>query len=353
MRDGPGAQAFPHDEPSRRCEESIERLVHIEQKIDGLTGREDARYGEVRERLIHVEERLDFLLERQPHRPARPIAFLHLPKTAGTSFTAALVDAVKPRCPVGGFDHSLFGAFSDFSSFTPERRREVYAGAQEISPFCDMLAGHFGLSTIRAWAPDASVVMLLREPFSRLLSHWTFWRAQAGFDALALGAWNDYLACAHTTFLAFLAAPAVACQTDNVATRMLLWPHELIPGDDFIAPAHDEILLAAAKRRLGELAWVNLIENPDLCDDMAAWLGRKFAMQKLKETAAVPAYLRAALDAELTQDAMDIWARRTRLDRQLWGLTCRRVMRHVDVTALREAALARAQERYRALLAGN
>jgi hypothetical protein len=29
------------------------------------------------------------------------------------------------------------------------------------------------------------------------------------------------------------------------------------------------------------------------------------------------------------------------------------VMRHVDVTGLREAALARAQERYRALLAGN
>jgi len=344
--------ASSSDQPPDRLGEAIERLIHIEDKLDGFAARQDARFAEVRERLAHAEERLDHLLARLPQRQARPVAFLHVPKAAGTSFAAALVAAAGPRCAVGGFDRCLFGGFADFASFAPAQRRDVYMSFQEISPFCDMLAGHFSLSSISGWAPDAAVVMLMREPFSRLLSHWTFWRAQAGAHAGTLGTWNEVLACAQRRFLDFLAAPAVACQTDNVVTRMLLWPHELIPDDDFIAPARDKTVLAAAAARLAGLACVNVIENPALAEDMAAWLRRPFEMRRLNETACVPASLRTDLAAELTPAARSAWGERTRLDRVLWARVCRRVMPDVDAAAMAEAVLAGAVARYRALLAG-
>jgi len=352
MLDGAASHPVLPDEVLARPDEAVERLINIEAKLDIFTGRQDARFEEMRERLAHAEERLDDLLRRLPQPPARPVAFLHVPKCAGTSFTASLIEAAAPRCAVGGFDRCLFGAFEDFGGFAPAQRRDVYFGPRQISPFCDMLAGHFSLTTIRAWAPDAAVVMLLREPLSRLLSHWVFWRAEAAAAARTLGRWHEVVARALGSFADFLTAPAAACQTDNVALRMLLWPHALIPADDFIQAAHDEALLAQADRRLAGLACVNVVENPALEQDMAAWLRRDFAMRRLKVTQGVPPALRADLAAELSQAARRLWQARTRLDRRLWESACRRVMPGQDVAALGAAALAESQARHGCLLAG-
>jgi len=352
MMDGATSYVFPPDEALGLIQEAIERLVHVEAKLDGFAARQDARFLETRERLVHAEERLDFLLARLAQPAARRVAFLHVPKCAGTSFSAALIQAVKPRCAVGGFDRCLFGGFEDFGSLAPELRRDVYVGAQEISPFGDMLAGHFGLSTIRAWAPDAAVVMVLREPSARLLSHWTFWRSELTEAKLTMPGWDAYAVHTSKPLGGFLESREVACQTDNVAVRMLLWPHELIPAEDFIAPAHDEVLLAAAGRRLAALAFVNVIENPELGADVAGWLKRGFELRRLKVTPAVPAAWRTDLDAELTPAARAALADRTRLDRVLWARVCRRVMAGVDDAVFGAAVLAGAVERYRALLAG-
>jgi hypothetical protein len=37
----------------------------------------------------------------KPYQPALPIAFMHVPKTSGTSLTSALVKAIEPHSTVG------------------------------------------------------------------------------------------------------------------------------------------------------------------------------------------------------------------------------------------------------------
>ena len=51
---------------------------------------------------------------------------------------------------------------------------------------------------------------------------------------------------AHRSLLEFLTSAQIACQTDNVAVRMLLWPHPLIPDDDFTREENDEVLIELA-----------------------------------------------------------------------------------------------------------
>jgi hypothetical protein len=132
----------------------------------------------------------------------------------------------------------------------------------------------------------------------------------------------------------FLTDKRIACQTDNVALRLLLWPHPLLPADGFIAPEHDAALLAAASARLAEVAHLNVSENPALASDLAAWLGRPFAMRRIKETLPVASRYSVMLAEHLTQAVRDAWQARTRLDMALWRMACAAAMPDADIAAL-------------------
>jgi hypothetical protein len=54
--------------------------------------------------------------------------------------------------------------------------------------------------------------------------------------------------------------------------RMLLWPHPDIPDGDFIDPRADRRLVDAALARLEGFAFIDLVENPQMADDLQAWL---------------------------------------------------------------------------------
>ncbi|MHB1924273.1 MAG: hypothetical protein ACYCSJ_06255 [Acidimicrobiales bacterium] len=83
------------------------------------------------------------------------IYFLHIMKTAGTS----LVNAMAAR---SGSRLCLSQVFLDHIPFLPE---PLLKGAA-------LVAGHLGAGVIPSLAPDAKVVTVIREPVSRVLSHY-------------------------------------------------------------------------------------------------------------------------------------------------------------------------------------
>ena len=286
------------------------------------------------------------------HDPARPLAFMHVPKTAGIAMIGGLAGALRPRRVVSGFDHSLFGAFDGFDTIDPDLRRHIYASPAEVPRDGDFIAGHMAPSTLVASYPDAQLVTCLREPRARLLSHWVYWRAQPADHVSAWGSWARISLTGHDPLAGFLGRRDIACQTDNLALRLLLWPHKLLPPDDFIAERDDDALLEAALMRLRGFAYADVVENPRLVANASAWCGRPVTFPVANATPAVPAEFRVPLRRELTALAYDRLCARSRLDLWLWTAVAERQAPGVDVARLCEYAVAQAVARCSDLLGG-
>src|SRR6202012_4677450 len=112
-----------------------------------------------------------------------------------------------------------------------------------------------------------------REPVSRLLSHWIYWRRMSQGNLGIFGSWADLMRVSQSPLHEFLSAPALACQMDNVAVRLLLWPHPLIPNDDFIAAENDDALVRQALEALDRFALVGLYEDKGSTALFEAFLG--------------------------------------------------------------------------------
>jgi hypothetical protein len=197
---------------------------------------------------------------------SRPLAFMHVPKTAGTSVAAALIDALRPNTTLTGFDRVLFGDYEEFSSIHDEIRRTIYFSANAL-PAADLFFGHAAYSTLRQRFPNGHLMTVLREPFSRILSHWLYWRSLSDDVLVPLGSWADRVRRSRLPLDQFLSHPCVACQLDNLVVRMLLWPHKLIPVDNYIDPRHDQRLLAEAHDRLAHFSFVDVVESPEFPTD--------------------------------------------------------------------------------------
>jgi hypothetical protein len=281
-----------------------------------------------------------------------PLIFLHIPKSSGIAVTHALLTVERPPRVFFGFDQAFFGGFTDFESVAPENRQYIHLSPETLPRDEQFVRAHMSLSTLLAAYPQGRFVTVLREPVSRVLSHFAFWRGFSAPQDAAWGSWATRHEGARGTLEAFLQAPMLACQVDNVATRLLLWPHKCIPDDGMIDPAHDAILLAAAKSRLARLDFVDVIENPGFYDNLSAWIGAKLLPGRFNETEGLPAALRTRLDRELTPRALALLAARSRLDLALWQSVLAARAPHLDAAALRQAALLRGTARTALLLAG-
>jgi hypothetical protein len=119
-----------------------------------------------------------------------------------------------------------------------------------------MVHGHFAFSTLQARYPNHQYMTLLREPYSRILSHWLYWRMQRNDELAGWGEWGtNHVRLARQPLAQFLGNATLACQIDNLRTRMLLWPHPNIPDNSFIDERDDEVLISTALARLGSSAW--------------------------------------------------------------------------------------------------
>ena len=280
---------------------------------------------------------------------ARSLGVLHIPKTAGSSLIEAIVRALQPSTAVSGFDRALFGGFTAFATLSPSLQSAIHHNPAQIPP-AHLLAGHMALSTLRQADPSRQVITVLREPIARLLSHWLFWRGHTDEQLASWGAWADQVRLSRLPLEAFLAAPTLACQHDNLCLRMLLWPHPHIPAAAFIDPSHDRLLLAQAKHALRHLPFADLVENPALTANLSAFLTHALIIPRSNQTARLPEALRRPLQDELTSDALAALSRLTRLDAELWRVVQQARMPATDHATFRNGVLMRNIARFAGLM---
>ncbi len=269
-------------------------------------------------------------------KPPPVIGFMHIPKTAGTSLRTALRQALQPKLVVGGFDQMLFGSFADFESCSSEFRAQLYLDGL---PAADCYLGHFSLASLRAAPRKPEIMTVLREPRSRLLSFWTYWRCLTDQELEGLGSWKRMARLAQLPLREFLTRPEIMCQLDNLAVRMLLWPEASIRSHEAIEPSRESQYLADAMARISELDFVDVIENPSLQRNLSEWLEREVIIPRSNEFrgAAIDGAIRYSQELDL--EAVACLEEHSRLDKELWKAVVRKAMPGVDPQRLADQAL--------------
>jgi hypothetical protein len=228
--------------------------------------------------------------------------------------------------------------------------RRIYIDLAHIPRDVDFVAGHIAYSTLFRRYGSINYLTVLREPISRVLSLWLYWRAMPDDSLARLGAWADYVRRAQEPLKDFLSLGDLACQTDNLSVRMLLWPHRLIPEADFIDRRYDAALLKDALGALKQFAFVDIIENPKMHPSLERWLGRRVPYARINETPHLPLSLAHPLHSELTSTALDLIEERTRLDLKLWSLLARQRVTAQNPEMLRSRVILRSVARHAALM---
>ncbi len=280
-----------------------------------------------------------FLLENKPYDPTKPVLFMHVPKCSGSSLRRALTAALKPSVPITAYDRVLFGDFNNFDSISDTLKSSIYLNAKDIPENSDFVVGHVSFSTLFERFPNGQSLTIFREPVSRLLSIWLYWRSFTDEQLLPWGGWADIVRNSRRPLADFLRNKANAAQTDNQALRMLLWPHPSIPEDDFIDERHDATLVEEAFKRLDRFSFVDVIENTAFDDNLKQWLKRPVVREMVNETAITAQVLNTPLNNELTDDCWKLLESRSRLDLSLWQAIVTRRMKKINPLILRNRTL--------------
>ena len=278
--------------------------------------------------------------------PGHPLVFSHIPKTAGTSLTAALHDALKPEIYVQGMDRSLAGEYDEFDAFNATARDMMYLSPEELPADATLVAGHIGPHTTMTRYPGADHITFLRNPRSRLLSQWMHSRSLTEFDIRHWGPGAEAFRVGWLPLGEYLRHPLVTTNTDNTIARFLAWPNPVLRGSEFIAAADDDAVADAALARLDAMAHVDLVENPGFVARLGEWLGQPLSETRLNERAYVPKRMRPDFEAELDQETLELLAERTRIDERLWRHVAERVLPGADLDAVLAESFDRSIERY-------
>jgi hypothetical protein len=280
----------------------------------------------------------------------QPLAMMHIPKTAGTSLMHDISASLKQDLYVKGFDRTLFGAFKDFSSFNVEALKTVYQESTDMPADAKLIMGHFSHQSLLTRYPDAQQITFLREPLIRIMSLWIFWRCQRDEELAGWGEWANLVKLSRASLKEYLSDTRIACQTDNMTVRMLLWPGNGIPPDRFIDERFDDALVEQAFERLNSFSYTDVIENPSFSKRLKSWLQIDMTSSRLNETTPVPEHLRLRLEGELDNETLGLLQQRSRLDLQLWKALAKRRLPEHDIEALRVQTLLGGIARYGSLL---
>jgi hypothetical protein len=258
------------------------------------------------------------------------MAFLHMPKCAGSSVRLALESAVPAGevAPLSIGAMVFCGGFDRFDQLSPQVRARVVVDHRDIERVGAFryLLGHFSFPGLRRISQDRHIATVVREPRARLLSLYEYWRT-ADFSALAPYEGQRY---AQGSFFDFLSEPEAAPAVDNQYARLLLRSDPLIPTSGFIEDDAIEPLCRRAVEAIERLGWVGLQEKPDeLWSGLSDFFGVPLAPTKINVTATfetegiedVPPRVetidRAAIAALERRTAVDAAVYRAVLERKL------------------------------------
>jgi len=199
----------------------------------------------------------------------RKCVFVHLPKTAGTSFQNALRgvvgdDAVSP-------------------AFVASRLSE--ADAAKLDHYT-VISGHVSIADVKRYFPDRIVLTILRNPLDRCVSWYYFART----GCLAIDAQSDVLAAQQNEIEEFFEQDARVIYR-NIFNRQVRQLGDHVLNLD----ANHEKALENAKNTLRSAAWVGLHENlaadivklekifPQAAGLRLQWLNRTNGKESVKE----------------------------------------------------------------------
>ncbi len=182
----------------------------------------------------------------------RPFSFLHFEKCAGISLASLLTELFHPLQIDDDPERAV--APHILSAFLPgqaERRRR-----------CAFVWGHYDLPALRRLDPARPVVAMFREPRSRILSLYYFWRS-VDPELVAGGLFGlDVAAAQRLGLLAFLQSddPLIRNYIDNIYARRLTGAY--ITGVQSDRLEHDGgAVLDEASRALDSLAFAGAAEH--------------------------------------------------------------------------------------------
>lgn len=172
------------------------------------------------------------------NRPAYPLVFLHLPKTAGTTLNTVLLrqytrDQIRPLR----------------SKFFADDLAALKAAPEPVRHRIRLLHGHqvFGLHTLLA--PGARYLAVLREPIARVISHYNYVKATEHpmfIDAIRQGEMN----------LADYATSGISGELENGQTRWIAG----ISDDRPMTDSHLDLAIENIERHFD---WLGLTERFD------------------------------------------------------------------------------------------
>lgn len=281
-----------------------------------------------------------------------PLAFMHIPKSAGTALINALHRVEVYRDEVHGWDRSLFGSYDEFDTWDQGRRPWMFLDHNEISLGRNFISGHISYSAIKNCYSAAYKFTIIRDPLIRLLSHFLFWRTKPDGIETDVGTYAAHVYSAREPLEHFLRNTSIAPQIDNIAARMLLWPHTLIPDDGFIEDRNVDEIARLSLARLVEFDFTDVYENPEWERNFQNWIGLQLEIKRENETAVVPTEYRSNIDQEMTDDALDLVKARVKIDEVIWTDVATRKLGHCAAYRLKLKAQMAALSRYDKILSG-
>ncbi|WP_456413423.1 hypothetical protein [Thiolapillus sp.] len=241
----------------------------------------------------------------------RPWYFLHIPKTAGTTFRVLLENCfhMDEICP----------AYEFFQV-------KQYSNEQLVR--FRLFRGHMGYNLVNYLPQAPRTLVMLRDPMERAVSHFEYIRRDPAhpkhriIHERNLGLKEYLLDPVLSVEVTNAQVRPLAHLADRAVLRKLLenagsqqdfaraWPHQ-----EGVLPPDDE-LLDVALRRLEALDFVGVAEKLDQAMELAAWLLEAPAPEQLQSLNINPG--RTRLEA-LSDDVLDLLKQATLLDRQLYA----------------------------------
>lgn len=275
------------------------------------------------------------------------LCFMHVPKAAGTTIINQIEFNLRPKRSEYWLDGTQFGAFDRFDTMHPDIKSGIIFDVGQISEDTDVLMGHMGKNTFERRFPDANMATIVREPTMRLVSQWLYNRTYDDSRAALYGDWGRMVTLSRLPLQEFSSHPDIFCLIDNTLTRMLLWPHPLIPENGPIDPIHDDLLYKDAFDALSRFNYIDSAENENLIEDFSAWLDLTYGraiVSRIKNLIGNDDYMIIKngfnfrnyqksfnIETEIA-NAETILQVRTRIDRKLWrSIVSDRLGESVDI----------------------